>query len=170
MNKNYIIIILAIVIFFLMRRSSNKTVEYIHKTDTITVVSVDTLFIESVRVESIVIEKPYPVYKEVLANSDTIYTYSDTVLVDSVTIDFTAKIKGSLESITFGVTNKYPVITKTVDRLVTNTVYPDGFFVGGFLSTQTIGVGVSYVKNKHQISLDYGVNNTIQLGYKFRIR
>ena len=172
LNKSYVIAILCIIVLWQFM-SRNNTTETTYKvvSDTITVDNTDTVFIEVPRVEFVENDIPPPDTIEVEVPGDTVFVYTGKFETDSLAIDYTAKVKGTLEEISFGVVNKYPVVTNTTTKTITNTItkYPSGLYVGGTFHGNSVSFGATFIKDRNMITAEYGLDQTIHIGYKFRL-
>lgn len=172
MRSNIILIVLLAACAVLLFFTKTKT-EYVDviKTDTVYVEKVDTLWqTEYLQGETVYRPEYDTVY--LTGDTDTVFVYQDTVKLDSVEITYIAEVEGKIRNITFGVVNKYPVVTKTVTKTITNTEirYPDALYAGVFLTPNTVGVSLTKTMNRHSFSLGYGLNQTMYLGYSYRIK
>lgn len=120
----------------------------------------------------------YPKYRtKYVDRVDTVevevLVYQDTVALDpNFSVVYNAHVMGQLKSINFGLIGKYPEVTKTktVTETITNTVYPDGWFLGVYASPHTVGASLTKIMDRHSFSLGYGVDKSMHVEYAFKIK
>lgn len=180
MKNKVFIVFLAIVIAVLIVGGGNSPFGCSDRVESDTVVQVVT----EIQIDTVAVFIPqtdtiyYPVYKdryiEVVDSVEVeVLVYADTVKLDpNFDVIYNAHVIGQLKSINFGLIGKYPEVTKTntVTKTITNTVYPDGWFVGVYASPHTVGASLTKIMDRHSFSLGYGVDRSIYLGYSYRIK
>ena len=150
---------------------TTTTSQVVKETDTVYVEKKDTVW----QTEYIPGETKYrPQYDTVYLDGamDTVYIYQDTVKLDSVEVIYKAEVTGKIKNITFGVVNKYPVVTNTVTKTITNTekIYPDSWYAGFYANTHSTGLHITRTLDRHMITLGYGTRNTVHLQYGYRFK
>lgn len=172
MTKTHVIIFLSILCLFFWRKNSEERIITERVTDTITVVRKDTIYVTAPPVK-IVVEKPVyiSVAQPIKDGKDSLRVYADTVYADSIAIHYNATVSGYLEGISIGISGKYKTDVTTVTNTITNTNYisQNGLYIGVSVSNKTSLIGGSYVFGKNMVSVDYGLNNSIMIGYRRKI-
>jgi hypothetical protein len=147
-----------------MRLSKPKTVYY-KQTEFTETTTIDTFYVERVRV----VPKIKIVPRLVYSTPDTVTefvvlgkkNYMDTVQIDSsFKVIYDIHMRGELDSLSIGY-----IDTRSEMRIVKDeikTYYPKGLYGGGSVGINNVSVGVQYNDNKNVYGIQYNLFNPIK--------
>lgn len=164
----------AVLMFFFWPKPLSETTEVVNIQE-VEVIRYDTLILEVPKYiyskDTILV--PEPIRVEVI-EEDTISVYKGEQEIETdLAVLYFAKVKGSINEISFGIVDGRPEVIKEIykERTVTISEPPKGLYVTGIVDTRlSTHFGLAYMRDRRMLGIGYDpFNKTGQITFSYKL-